>query len=729
MPSSKNPVLVVIPGPGKLPAGTVTASALLFPPGGGGGAALSAHITDPVDAHMASAIGMNPLNAVGLPLLTTAGGVVDGESVLDFIDAVKDLFPSRPDYLGNDSITPNTGVPDWGPLDVVGTGTGTTITGGFERLGSVVYTRHLAPAGTVSAPVHGMLYPADRGVLAMYYSLNGDYSTGSLFGALFLGSTTPPAGIPPAGGSIFFDFLRPGQQADYNGSMVGLDQLGLTHRIAYLKDYTFYPSVPWIDFEANFPRYQVALFFPQLDIGPIASGNAGSWLFIHWKESYATTLASIQPGMIATQWNTTNCYSAVGADFDAALVRNTNRHNVFVDDGVVVPSGVSFTTAPNTGIGPIYTSLSGIGHYCGVALGWDINVQAAGLFDNSFYTGTVNRPNGPPNGWESQYDPLTLDLTDFGVVYEDYGFSQLRNPISGSYYSTAVPPVIGDTAELPLVNYSPVYATPTTPVDGYGVIKAIFRKPFVADFVYSDGSFRYLFNSYPQTGVMTSSTDTFEPFNDEKYRYISTYSPASPAVAVEPAGADHRDPTIVITDSTFGDLDAQVIGSTLRYPSVDYTSGYRPSSYDYAAVFAADALNWIRRYMRAFDTGTARNIGRLRIRVTGAGSFSQFRSNGPWTGNEVTDHSGGMIIQVKVPGATGWLDIGRLRGDPSLGTEDFKGCLTSVSVSGSDVIISYNTTEYTVDNGSGKYPLFVRVSYIKGMGGGEPIEEIEWLAP
>ena len=67
MPSNKNPLVTVHPGPGKLPAGTVNASAFIGGGGGGGGssAALLAHITDPVDAHMASAIGVNPIDQIG----------------------------------------------------------------------------------------------------------------------------------------------------------------------------------------------------------------------------------------------------------------------------------------------------------------------------------------------------------------------------------------------------------------------------------------------------------------------------------------------------------------------------------------------------------------------------------------------------------------------------------------------------------------------------------------
>jgi len=60
MPSNKNPITVIQPGPGRLPSSTVSASALIFPGGGSNSlAALNAHITDPVDAHDGSAIGFD----------------------------------------------------------------------------------------------------------------------------------------------------------------------------------------------------------------------------------------------------------------------------------------------------------------------------------------------------------------------------------------------------------------------------------------------------------------------------------------------------------------------------------------------------------------------------------------------------------------------------------------------------------------------------------------------
>jgi hypothetical protein len=103
MPSTKDPVEVVQPGPGRLPAGTVPASALIFPPGAGGSdAALQAHIADPVGAHAATAINVTPLNpwADGTP-----NNEIEVQAAL--ADIVDDLAgnlganrPGQPGYVG-----------------------------------------------------------------------------------------------------------------------------------------------------------------------------------------------------------------------------------------------------------------------------------------------------------------------------------------------------------------------------------------------------------------------------------------------------------------------------------------------------------------------------------------------------------------------------------------------------------------------------------------------------
>ena len=164
MPSSKNPRGAVNPGPGKLPAGVVPAGALLFPPGGGSEAALQAHVIQPVDAHMASAIGINPYDTLGNPILTSVGGVVDGESVLDFIDQFKDLIPPHPNYLGyNLPSGVNSGVPDWGSL-------ATPVTGGYALGAATIPTHFLQNAAALTFTLGGTVFPADRGVLALYFN-------------------------------------------------------------------------------------------------------------------------------------------------------------------------------------------------------------------------------------------------------------------------------------------------------------------------------------------------------------------------------------------------------------------------------------------------------------------------------------------------------------------------------------------------------------------------------
>ena len=717
MPSVKNPILVVGSGPGKLPAGTVTASALLFPPGGGGSeAALTAHIIEPIDAHRASAIGINPTNAAGLPILATVGGPVDGESVLDFIDAAKDLFPVKPNAMGFDNLMiPNTGLPDWDVLEPT--------TGGFTRGSQVVYTHFLEPSTVVASSVSGMIYPADRGVLAVYYSTAGDYSTGTLVAALWLGSTPSPAGVPPVA-PIFVEASRAGEQTPYVASGAGLDHISLQYRIAYLQDYSGY-SVPWEDFNASFFRYQIAAYsYPILSV---ASGDAGSWLLVHWREGYATSLAAIQPSQLPANLNSTNCYSATTPDFDTAPALDINRHNVFVDAGVVSPSGTSFDTSIHAGGGPpaVEIYLSGTPYYTGVNLAWDVNIQASGLFDNSYWPGTTSNVNGPPAGFESTYNPITVDVSDFGCASIGYRFSQIWNPATFSMYSTSNPPAIGGGAHLQQVPLGVVGSwAPTTPMGGYGRIRAVFRKPFVSDAPYVDSSYRYMFNSYPQTGTSATSTDTFEPFNDEQYRYndVALTTPTKPII---PTGGDAFDSTVVFVT---GDGKMQVCGGQTLYPQVNYSSGlYLPHGPNYAAL--GDAANHHRTYVRAFNTGVARNTGRLRIHGLAAAAFE---ATAAFHGND-SDHPNGAIVEIKVPGLTGWLDLGRDKGNPDFNTLDGHGCRTGISVSGSDVIVSYDTTEFTATNGpanGNKYLVFVRITFMNSAPGlTYCTDEIEWLVP
>jgi len=716
MPSDKNPAQIVNPGPGRLSAGVATDSAFIFDgSGGGSAAALHAHIVDPVDAHMASAIGVNDIDPyTGQPILHTAGGVVDGESVLDFIMAAKDLWPVPPDRMGWDAFTvPNSGRPIWGTLDSVGTGVGEAVAGSFPRGTGVVFTNHIIAASTTDPAVYGMVYPADRGVLALYHTPNGDFfdAGSTLVSALWLGSAAAPAGIPNAN---FLESQRHVQQGNYSPSNVGIDNIFLTNRLPYLRDYSPY-IVNWMDFSGDFLRYQIAAYVQTPDL-VIPNYDAGSWLWVHWREAYAVSLAAIQPIQLAANFNATNCYSTPQSpDFDTAPCYYVNRHNVYRDAASgVAPVLNSSTTTTNLGA-PSYMFLSGVAHYTGFNLHFDFtSVQMAQMSNTSFYTsGSSPIP--------SEY-PFNIDFSDFGGASIDFAYTDLRKFGTGVNYSAVNSPQTVDVWEYTQINFTAWgYGPAAAPPGGYGYIRYRLRKPF-HDVAVQDTS-RYMFNSYPQTGG-SLSTSTFEPFVDERYRYVSTVTPTVSNKPIIPVGGDDFNST---TGFVASDPNAQVIGGDLIYPQVSYATGYLPvGGRNYAAVLAGDPANHIRRYVRAFDTGGPRTTGKLRINGL---AFVDFDSSGLYTGVETTDHPGGAIIQVRVPGSTGWLDLGRVKGDPDLALTDFRGCRIGLEVSGSDVTVTYDTTLPTVNNGSDEYLIFVRVSFIKGPGTALALDELEWQAP
>lgn len=723
MPSNRNPATVVNPGPGRLAAGTLTESAFIFGGGGGGsGAALHAHIVDPMDAHMASAIGINPTDpATGLPILHTAGGVVDGESTLDFMIAAKDLWPDAPDRMGWDLPTiPNSGRPIWSTLDEVGTGIGEAVTGAFVRGGQAVFSHHIISTATLDPVVYGMVYPADRGVLAFYWSPNGDFTDPgtTLLSALWLGNSPAPTGIPDA---AFAEGSRSGQQWEHNQTNVGLDNIYLTNRVPYLKDYTAYP-VSWAVYDFNFLRYQIATYVQTPDL--VVVGDAGSWLWVHWREGYATSLASIAASVLGTQLTSTNCYSAVpsGGNYDADPVYYVNRHNVLRDAAsATLPSG-TITSAISGGFPvPWQVALSGVAHMNGLNMRLDFTATTDDLWNSSFYGASWEAPPDVPTGFASPECPLEMDFSDFGADPLAVAYYDMRKVGTLVDYGVANPPLPGDTSEIVVTNYSLTYTgLGHTPTNGEAIIRATLRKPF-STVIIAD-TLKYMFNSWQPVGA-TRSTEVHEYFVDEKYRYVSTAVPAVAGKPLIPAGADDFNSS---PNFAAGGPDLQCVGNTLRYPQTNYSVGYAFVGPNYAAVLAGDPASHMRRYLRAFDTGSPRATGKVRIKGL---AFADFQATVAYTGNEVTDHPGGAVVQVRVAGATEWLDLGRMKGDPDLLLTSFRGCQIGLEVSGSDTIVTYDTTLPTMDDGTGAHPIFVRVTLIKGPGTGLSVDELEWLVP
>jgi hypothetical protein len=709
MPSNRQPS-VVSPGPGKLAAGQVPASSLSFPVSGSD---LTLHVSDPMDAHMAGAVGIPETNpTTGAPLLSVVGGPFDGESVLDALAALSELLPVRPDRVGFDNgAVPNSGVPSWSNSmnDAV-----TAIHGGFTRSGVGVVTKYLTPTGSVgSQTIGGTVYPADRGILALYKTTQANFFNSAqttLVAALWLGTNPPPAGVPSAN---FVEATRTSSQTDYTPANSGIDYITLIDRLPYLNSYG---GGEYTAFGANFTSYQLGKYSTAVIL---AAGDNGSFLLVHWKESYATTLAAIQPASLtALTLVTANCYSAVPSD--SSSYANANRSNVYVDaQSGSAPSGSTITTAP---AGTLTTmNMSGIAYYSSIGLQADITSTINNLFQNSHLTNSSVSAS-VPSGFTSADTPAQVDMAEFGGTTTPYQLydavtPRIVNDSGGTPFTLIAPPATGDVARFQHATH-PTVVSVAAPAYPYAQPKVVWRGAFASP-VTATATERYLVN----TGGGSATSTTADYFINETYRHINTFAASSASTPIIPTGGNEFDSAVTIPA---GEL--QVYAGRLVYPSLDFTdAAYRPAnaSRNYATVLSGDAANNKRRYIRAFDTGIPRNTGKLVI--TGL-AFSAFDAgNLAIDSNEVSDHPNGAVVQIKVPGLTGWLDLGRADGVPDLTkTLDFRGCRTGIS----GVTYTYNTGSNTSDNGSGQFLIYVRVTFIKnGVGQTLFVDDIQWQSP
>jgi hypothetical protein len=738
MPSPKDPALVVLPGPGRVPAGSVPSGALIGGGGGGGGAfaALQAHINNPLNAHYASAVGVNPyyppnVGPTATPILSSVGGVVAGESVLDFINQFKDLIPISPNFIGFSAAGGGTGVPNWGTLNANGVGSGTSLTGGYASAAGVgqpvMFSHFIVPNTSTTFAMSGLVFPADRGVLAFYSSTNGNFFDSAhttLVAALSLNDSAP-AGIPNA---AFNESLRTAQQANYVATDSGFDFFGLTFRLPYLTSYSAYPGTPYGPFPNNFFSFQLAVY--SLAAQAIAGGNAQSFLLVQWKETYATSLGAIQPASLTIgNLTSVNCYSAVpsGGNFDdnTQAVYSVNRHNVFRDTVESTPAGTVFTSAPVGSTTTIF--LSGVKYYNSTGLEFNVNVEATGLFSNSFETGSSTSPPNVPLQFASTLDPIRMSFANFGGGTLDVPYYSM-NKFGGSAYSNTNTPQPGDTGQYTNATMAIVSASSFCPIGGAAQLVANLFTPFKSASI-TDAN-KYLYDTYNQTGSGISTTQS-EPLVDEHYRYVVSPDPTTVStLPIVPAGGNIFPSSSALVT---GDSNLQVVGHEIVYPLTNYNvATFLPSQTpNYSSIAGADGTYYLRRYLRLFDTQTPVNSGNIIITGVAASNFavsSAFFDGGETTGHLSASPNGGMIIQIKIPGVTGWLDLGRAFGSPGVGTSNFFGCATLTVTSGSTVTVSYNSTSFTGNNGSGQFPLAVRVTYINGIGNAYGIQSIAWTA-
>jgi hypothetical protein len=732
MPSIKNPNAVVKAGAGKLSANQVPASALSFAPDGS--ADLALHISDPSNAHVASAIRLpdtvdNPTEN----LLSKAGGPVDGETLLDFIARAKDAYPQPPSYLGYyDASLPNSGVPYWDVLDyATDFENGFAQTGGYTSGSNVIPTKCLVqPTGFIIQP-SGTLYPADRGLITIYLHNTGDFFDGNsvLWVALWLGPTSEmPADL--VSGSIAsanFDrsLLKDGQP-DYVSSDTVLDYISLSYRRPRLHAY---PDSPFYeDFGgSDFYGQQVASYI--VSPGRLFT-TYGGYLIVHWRESPDLTMAMIDGTNLLTYLTQDRCYSPVPtpSDFLSGAITNVNRRRIYLDGyGTVAPSVTSATIS--SGAGTTFY-LSGVSHVTS-ASSFTLSFTISELFGDAighgkgYLTGTLTNTNVPA-GFQSLLPPVQIDYTAFNGAVTNVPYYQLKRQSDGTLFSLTNAPQSTDVATYTAAGSTVGSAVYTPPYTGSAPITIRVNSPFAAQVVGTTTS-QLSYNNYPQSGSLTKSTATSEPFLDEKYRYNSLVTLTSNNKRIVPVGGDiYLSSTAIVADtsgSLFGSTEPkralQVVGGQVVYPHIDYSSGYLPGGPNYATVFSSDVAaagpNAIgRAYVRAFDTGQPRTSGRFRIRGVSMANIAY----GSGTGVYTADQPGKMRVQIRVPGTTGWLNLGRnavATGGCLTGTQTFYYTSGYATIAGGGTTFADSAQDFFAKEKHDSDVLFIPVGPNRGL--------------
>ena len=167
----------------------------------------------------------------------------------------------------------------------------------------------------------------------------------------------------------------------------------------------------------------------------------------------------------------------------------------------------------------------------------------------------------------------------------------------------------------------------------------------------------------------------------------------------------------------------------VKYPEKDYSTGYRPSLFDGDLTLTAQpdysALIGLRSYVRAFDVAfsnsgspvVAEGSAFFKIKILGM-KLEDFEYDPPGPGKEVS-------IQVKVPGFTTWMDLGRNDGaGPSkqdavsdgagcrvLGPNTFDGVDAPSGLHYAQVYVHVGPAITLFKSANGEVPVLVKVSH------------------
>ncbi|MDP8240697.1 MAG: hypothetical protein P9X24_16535 [Candidatus Hatepunaea meridiana] len=324
--------------------------------------------------------------------------------------------------------------------------------------------------------------------------------------------------------------------------------------------------------------------------------------------------------------------------------------DLFYDDGSNTPAiltGISDSLATVSEPGsPAY--LSGVKYMpAGAEIG--IKVTAQNVFENSFHS-----------------QPVTVIGSQAGFLDQDISFVAGGNAELSGYSD---PP---QDSENFIVDKNIALEAGFFSLDGklFATAKDLFTTSSQVEIPRQDNR-TMLVNTYSQ-----QSTDLLDKFLDEKYRL--------PLAAYDSIPGSITD--LWTSSISLSNGNAQIAG-LLVYPMTDYSSGYTPNTGqpDYSSGFTGD-----QQYIRAFrDQGNPHNSGILSL-----------------VGLSLTDiQAGGDVkVEIKLPGKTGWLDLGEPYDAGSFQGDDGDGCRTSVN--GNQFAWSAGTNS-TADSG---YMVIVRIT-------------------
>jgi len=272
---------------------------------------------------------------------------------------------------------------------------------------------------------------------------------------------------------------------------------------------------------------------------------------------------------------------------------------------------------------------------------WDVSIAANGVFDKTYVA-------QPASITCQAINTINLDWNATGTS----GFSNPPNWDDPWYYSGTI--------------------TFNKAAAGIDIIFGLTVRDPWSSVTASTTKYKNLYNTYGN-----ESTDTFENFTDEIYRL-----PPGDYDSVPASITGQWDSTQPLTDG-----NAQVFCDKLVYPTLDFSDGtWRPvqnAGTNYST-FSGDQL-----YFRAMrDLSTPHNSGSLSIEgIT-------------W------DRVGSDVeLYLKLPGQTGWLDLGRDYNAATFSGADGDGCMTGYSQSGDVLTINWSSGYFSTAGSGYMYVL------------------------